>query len=285
VTLHALDKWAIDFVGPIHPPTKRTWERYIITVMEYLTRWEKAAPVKDCSTEIATHFLFEHVITRFSCPRILMSDQGTHFIKITIQAMLEEFEVHHQKITPYHPHANGMVEAFKNIIENTLKNICNVNREYWDLKVPAVLWAYRTTCKNLTSHTPFKLVYGQEAVVPLEFLIPSLSVAAITQMTERGAVQEIMNQLLSMEEDRILAGFHQQVKKAIDKAWHDHHIKRKTFKEGDLVFLYDSKALQHPGKLRMHWLGTYEVKSITDGGAIQLRDIAGADLIGMINGI
>jgi hypothetical protein len=136
----------------------------------------------------------------------------------------------------------------------------------------------------LTGHTPFKLVYGQEAVVPLEFLIPSLRVAAITQMTERGAVQERLDQLLSMEEDRILAGFHQQVQKARDKAWHDRHIKRKMFKEGDLVFLYDSKALQHPGKLRMHWLGPYEVKVVTDGGVVQLKDLAGTDLRGMING-
>jgi hypothetical protein len=57
---------------------------------------------------------------------------------------------------------------------------------------------------------------------------------------------------MSMEEDRILAGFHQQVKKERDKAWHDRHIKRKMFNEGDLVLLYDSKMLQHPGKMRMH---------------------------------
>jgi hypothetical protein len=104
--------------------------------------------------------------------------------------------------------------------------------------------------------------------VPLEFLVPSLRVAAITQITERGAIQERLNQLLSMEENQILAGFHQQVHKARDKSWHDRYIKNKTFKEGDLVFLYDNKLLQHPGKLRMHWLGPYEVKSVTDGGIV-----------------
>jgi hypothetical protein len=124
------------------------------------------------------------------------------------------------------------------------------------------------TCKNLTGHTPFKLVYDQEAVVLLEFLVPNLRVAAITQMTECGTIQERLNQLLAMEEDRILAGFHQQVQKARDKSWHDRHIKKKTFKEGDLVLLYDSKSFQHPRKMRMHWLGPYEIKSVTNGGVV-----------------
>jgi hypothetical protein len=80
------------------------------------------------------------------------------------------------------------------------------------------------TCKKLKGYTPFKLVYDQEVVVPFECLVPNLRVAAIMQMNEHNAIQEIMNQLLAMEEDRILVGFHQQVQKARDKAWHDQHI-------------------------------------------------------------
>jgi hypothetical protein len=111
--------------------------------------------------------------------------------------------------------------------------------------------------------------------VPLEFLVPSLHIATITNMTERGAIQERLSQLMEMEEDRILAGFHQEVQKARDKAWHDRHIKKKSFKEGDLVLLYDSKFFQHPGKFRMHWLGPYEVNIVTDGGSVQLKDLGG----------
>jgi hypothetical protein len=87
-------------------------------------------------------------------------------------------------------------------------------------------------------------------------------------MKERLTIKERLNQLMDMEEDRIMEGFHQEVQKERDKSWHDIHIKRKIFKEGDLVFLYDSKCFQHPGKFKMHWLGPYEVNIVTYGGYV-----------------
>jgi hypothetical protein len=62
--------------------------------------------------------------------------------------------------------------------------------------------------------TPFKLVYGLEAVVPMEYLVPRLRIEAFTDMDDTGTVQERLAQLVELEEYMFIVGFHQQVQKA-----------------------------------------------------------------------
>ena len=84
ITLRVFEKWAIDFVGPINSPGKQTGVRYIIIGTEYLTRWAEAKAVRNCDAATAAQFIFENIISRFGCPTILMSDQGTNFLNRTI---------------------------------------------------------------------------------------------------------------------------------------------------------------------------------------------------------
>lgn len=84
--------------------------------------------------------------------------------------------------------------------------------------------------------------------MPMEYIVPSLRIAALTGMMGREALEERLAQLEELEEERFLVGFHQQVQKRHEKAWHDRHIKLRTFKVNDLVLLYDSKFEKFPGK-------------------------------------
>eukprot|EP00253_Pinus_taeda_P027039 PITA_27039 len=165
MTLQPFEKCAIDFVGPIKPQGN-TSVRYIITATEYLTCWTEVQPIKDCTLVMATKFLFEHILTWFDCLNILMSNRSTHFLNETISVLTEEFQ-----------------------------------RSDWDLHVPVALWAYRTTCKKLTGQTPFTLVYGVEAIMPMEYIMPSLCISALTGMTECGALEKRLMQLEELEEE------------------------------------------------------------------------------------
>ena len=129
------------------PPRNRTGARYIITLTYYLTRWDEAAPVKDCTATTVEKFLFENVVTRFGYLKIILSDQGMHFVNKMIDELTAEFHIQHIKMTPYHPQVNGMIEAFKKILENALPKVCNVHIDDWDQKFSAMIWVYRTPWK------------------------------------------------------------------------------------------------------------------------------------------
>lgn len=170
-------------------------------------------------------FLFEYVLTKFGFPKVLVSDRGTHFLKEMISDLTEEFQVYHQESTPYHPQANGTIEAFNKILQNTLKKICNAHRNDWDVRIPTILWDYWTTCKKLIGKTSFRLVYGVEVVTLMQYIVPSLCISTLTSIVDHEALEERLTQLMELEEDQFLPGFHQQVQKERKKEWHDHHIK------------------------------------------------------------
>jgi hypothetical protein len=103
------------------------------------------------------------------------------------------------------------------------------------------------------------LVYGREAVVPTDFINPSLCIAHVTHMIDDESFPKWVIELLALDEAQFLVDFHQTVEEAKQKAWHDKNIKTKYFTQGDQVFLYHSKYHKHLGKLQMHCLGIFVV--------------------------
>ena len=83
----------------------------------------------------------------------------------------------HYSSTPYYSQANGLVEAINKVLVTMIKQIIEIHKSNWNTMLFLELWAYQTSTKTSTSFTPFQLVYGLEAVLPIECKIPSLQLA------------------------------------------------------------------------------------------------------------
>lgn len=162
--------------------------------------------------------------------------------------------------------------------------ICSIDKNDWDDKITAVLWAYITTYKISINQTPFKMVYGQEVVVPLHFRQHTVEIAKVFKLDIGEAKHERLFQLQKLEEDRVIALQHQESKKQQQKAWHDMNIKSKNISVGDLVLLYDSRIKGNPRKLETTWLGPYIIEDINLNGLVQLKTPQGHVFLNVVNG-
>nr|XP_016502826.1 PREDICTED: uncharacterized protein LOC107820972 [Nicotiana tabacum] len=76
--------------------------------------------------------------------------------------------------TLYHLMGNGQAKSTNKVIINNLKKRLEESKGNWPELLPGVLWAYRTTGKTSTGETPFSLVYGAKALIPVEIGEPSM---------------------------------------------------------------------------------------------------------------
>ena len=65
-------------------------------------------------------------------------------------------------------------------------------------ELPGVLWAYRTTARQLTGISPFTLTYGMEAIVPIEIGMPALR----TDLPEQSNAESVIKDLDTVDELR-----------------------------------------------------------------------------------
>ena len=214
----------------------------------------------------------------------MVSDRGTHFINSTIEALTAKYEIKHRKTTPYHPRANGQTEKTNGILCKILTKTISGAGNDWDTKLFAALWAYRTAYKVTTNATPFQLVYGQEAILPIELEIPSLRVAMDERLGDNDSLQFRLSELEKLDEKRAQALLITEATQKRRKSYYDSKLKPKVFKANDLVLLYDSRFQKTPGKLQIRWHGPYKVTECFPNGSVQIEDFSGVQYLTRING-
>jgi transposase InsO family protein len=140
VVLDPFERWAMDFVGPIHPPSNQ--KVYILVYTDYMTKWVEAKALIKASKEVVLAFLFEDIFVRFVVPKELVTDGGPPFTSYKFEALLSKYHVLHIISSPYHPQGNGQVESTNKVIKSILTKIVRENHRDWSDRLHEALWAY-----------------------------------------------------------------------------------------------------------------------------------------------
>jgi len=145
--------WGIDILDPF--PLVIRMMKYLIVAIEYFTKWIEAEPGAQITAHKVQHFVWKNIVCRFGVPRRLVSDNA----EVGIKQVFASVE---------HPQTNGQVESANRVLLRGLKRRLEKAKGAWAEEVPRIVWAYHTTPQSSTMETPFSLVYGSDAVIPVE---------------------------------------------------------------------------------------------------------------------
>jgi transposase InsO family protein len=159
---------AVDIIGPIQPHTDRG-NRYILTIVDYATRYPDAIALPSIETERVAEALVE-VYTRVGVPREMLTDMGSQFTSSLMAEVSRLLSIRQLTTTPYHPMCNGLVERFNGTLKQMLRRLCADRPKDWDRYLGALLFAYREVPQESLGFSPFELLFGRAIRGPMAIL-------------------------------------------------------------------------------------------------------------------
>lgn len=142
--------------------------------MEYLTKWAVtvALPSMD-SSHVAQVLLFE-VFLKFGIVRRLITDNGSNFVSDALKTVCKRLNIARSLTSIEHPQTDGLVERYNRTLKEGLAIYVEEDPLTWDEYLPFVTFAYNTSKHASTGYSPFKLMYGRDADIPLATEIKDL---------------------------------------------------------------------------------------------------------------
>lgn len=119
------DVWGIDFMGPFPSSCNN---KYILVAIDYVSKWVEAIPSPTADAIVVKQLFKKVIYPRFGVPRVVISDDGSHFINHQFSNLLTKYGVQPKVATPYHPQTSGQVEVSNYEIKNILQKIVNRTR-------------------------------------------------------------------------------------------------------------------------------------------------------------
>jgi hypothetical protein len=134
------------------------------------------------------------------------------------------------------------------------------------------VWSHNTTISRSTGFTPFKLLFGDEAITPEEAKAGSIrTVASAEDEGDYSVAKDAIEGIRLQAEENINKYQAETIK------WHDRKVRLKNIKPGQLVL----RRVANPdtvGKLQLKWEGPFLVVSSSRLGSYRLKDMDGNDI-------
>ena len=108
------------------------------------------------------------MVCHFRISKVLVSDNETQFCVDSFQSFYANLHILQKFASVEHPQTNGLAEVANRTILEGLKKRLDSAKGLWAKQLPSVLWSYRTTVHTDTKETPFRLTFGQDAIIPVE---------------------------------------------------------------------------------------------------------------------
>ena len=150
---------AVDIVGPIEPRSEKR-NRYILTMIDYATRYPEAVALPSIETERVAEALVE-MFSRVGILDEMLTDCGSKFTAEVMKEVSRLLSLQQLTTTPYHPMCNGLVERFHATMKQKLHRMCAERPKDWDKYLPALLFAIREVPQESLGFSPFELLYGR----------------------------------------------------------------------------------------------------------------------------
>lgn len=166
-------QWGVNFIGEIHPPSTGQ-HKWILTATDYFMKWIKVVPVRNATGTVIIKFLTKNILSQFGCLCKLVTDNAQSFKSEKMVSFCKNHNITLSHLTPYYPQRNGLAESSNKSLVRIIKKLLSQNKKSWDSKLVYAMWVDRVSSKKSIDTSPFQLVYGVEAVIPVQLALPMM---------------------------------------------------------------------------------------------------------------